>query len=96
MSPDLGQGGCQAIEDAWVLAHYLTATSRSIEDALVRYESERLPHTASMVNRARRRADAIHGVDPAATAEWYRSLETDGPSAIIDGLAQSVETGPCR
>jgi len=96
MSPDLGQGGCQAIEDAWVLAHYLTATGRSIEDALARYERERLPHTANMVNRARRRADAIHGVDPAATAEWYRSLETDGPSAIIDGLAQSVETGPCR
>ncbi len=96
MSPDLGQGGCQAMEDAWVLAHHLTATSRGVLDAVDRYEAERRPHTSAMVGRARRRSDTTHGVDPAATEAWYRSLETDGPDGIIDGLAQSVETGPCR
>jgi FAD-dependent urate hydroxylase len=96
MSPDLGQGGCQAMEDAWVLAHHLTATTRSVPDALARYEAERRPHTAELVRRARRRSDTTHGVDEAATAAWYRSLETEGPAGIIDGLAQSVETGPCR
>ena len=96
MSPDLGQGGCQAMEDAWVLTHYLTSTTGSVPDALRRYESERMPHTADIVRRARKRSDTTHGVDPEATADWYRSLETDGDAAILEGLAQSVETGPCR
>jgi FAD-dependent urate hydroxylase len=96
MSPDLGQGGCQAMEDAWVLAHHLTATSRGVEDALARYEAERAPHTADIVRRARKRADTTHGSDPAVTAAWYRELATAGPDGIIDGLARSVETGPCR
>jgi FAD-dependent urate hydroxylase len=55
-----------------------------------------MPHTADIVRRARKRSDTTHGADPDATAAWYRSLETDGPAGIIDGLAQSVETGPCR
>ncbi len=96
LAPDLGQGGCQALEDAWVLTHHLTATGRSVDDALARYQEERIGHTAELVRRARRRADTTHGVDPEATAAWYRSLEHDGPDGIIDGLAQSVETGPCR
>ncbi|MBO0691308.1 MAG: FAD-dependent monooxygenase [Acidimicrobiaceae bacterium] len=96
MTPDLGQGGCQAMEDAWVLTHYLTATTRSVPDALERYQAERIPHTADMIRRARNRARLTHGVDPDATAAWYRSLETDGHQGIIDGLAQSVESGPCR
>jgi FAD-dependent urate hydroxylase len=96
MSPDLGQGGCQAMEDAWVLAHHLTATTRSVTDALSRYEAERRPHTAELVRRARRRSETTHGLDPDITATWYKSLETDGPAGILDGLAESVETGPCR
>ncbi|MDQ2724847.1 MAG: FAD-dependent monooxygenase [Actinomycetota bacterium] len=96
MAPDLGQGGCQAIEDSWVLAHHLTATSMGVEDALARYQAERLPHTADMVRRARNRCRLTHGADPAATEAWYRSLATDGHVGIVDGLAQSVETGPCR
>jgi FAD-dependent urate hydroxylase len=96
MAPDLGQGGCQAIEDAWVLAHHLTATNRGISDALDRYQFERLPHTAAIARRARRRAEVIHGKDPATTAAWYRSLSFDGHGGIVDGLAQSVESGPCR
>jgi FAD-dependent urate hydroxylase len=57
---------------------------------------ERIPRTTSIVRRARRRAEVIHGRDPVATAAWYRSLKSDGRAGIIDGLAQSVETGPCR
>jgi FAD-dependent urate hydroxylase len=67
-----------------------------VPDALARYQAERMPHTADIVRRARKRADIIHGVDPQATEAWYRSLSSDGHQAILDGLAQSVETGPCR
>jgi len=96
MPPDLGQGGCQALEDAWVLSHYLTSTSRGVEDALERYQAERLPHTTAMQQRAERRAALIHGSAPEATAGWYRSLASGSHEDIVDGLAQSVESGPCR
>jgi FAD-dependent urate hydroxylase len=96
MAPDLGQGGCQAMEDAWVLTHYLTSTNRSVSDALARYEAERRPHTADIVRRARNRADITHGVDPAATEAWYAELAREDGSGIIAGLARSVLTGPCR
>lgn len=96
MAPDLGQGGCQAMEDAWVLTHYLTSTNRSISDALARYETERRPHTADIVRRARNRAEITHGVDPAATEAWYEELAREDGSGIIAGLARSVLTGPCR
>ena len=96
MAPDLGQGGCQALEDALVLAHHLAATDRSVPDALRRYEAERAPRTAEIVRRARKRSDLTHGTDPAATEAWYRSLDGDPGDGIIAGLVESVVTGPCR
>ncbi len=84
------------MEDAVVLAHYLTTTNHSVEDALRRYGDERRPHTADIVRRARKRSDTTHGVDPVATAAWYRQLATEDGTSILDGLAQSVENGPCR
>lgn len=96
MAPDLGQGGCQALEDGLVLAHYLSSTDRSVGDALRRYHDERAPRTAEIVRRARKRSDLTHAVDPAATEEWYRSLDGDTGEGIIAGLVESVVTGPCR
>ncbi|HEY3809850.1 MAG TPA: FAD-dependent urate hydroxylase HpxO [Acidimicrobiales bacterium] len=96
MSPDLGQGGCQALEDALVLVHYLTSTNRSVPDALARYQQERLPRTAEIVRRARNRAALIHGSDPPATQAWYRSLRHETGEDIIAGLVESVASGPCR
>jgi FAD-dependent urate hydroxylase len=96
MSPDLGQGGCQALEDALVLVHYLTSTNRSVPDALGRYQQERLPRTAEIVRRARKRAALTHGLDPSATQAWYRSLRHQTGEGIIAGLVESVASGPCR
>ncbi|MBA3920557.1 MAG: FAD-dependent urate hydroxylase HpxO, partial [Nostocaceae cyanobacterium] len=39
--PDLGQGGCQAMEDGLVLTQYLMTTNLGVEYALKRYEMER-------------------------------------------------------
>lgn len=96
MAPDLGQGGCQALEDAVVLAHYLATTDRSVTDALTRYQRERAPRTAEIVRRARKRSDLTHAVDRAATQAWYRSLDGDTGEGIVAGLVESVLTGPCR
>ncbi len=53
MTPNLGQGGCQAIEDAVVLAH-LAAPDAELAAALTAYTRQRLPRTMDVVRRAER------------------------------------------
>lgn len=53
MTPNLGQGACQAIEDALVLAHHLSI-GPDIASSLRRYEAERIPRTRSIVTASRR------------------------------------------
>ncbi|MFD0167222.1 FAD-dependent monooxygenase [Streptomyces decoyicus] len=53
MTPNLGQGGCQAIEDAVVLAH-LAAPDAALAEALAAYTRQRLPRTMDVVRRAER------------------------------------------
>ena len=53
MTPNFGQGGCQAIEDALVLARTLTQ-SRTVAEALRSYESERITRTSPIVMGSRR------------------------------------------
>jgi 2-polyprenyl-6-methoxyphenol hydroxylase-like FAD-dependent oxidoreductase len=58
MTPNLGQGGCTAIEDAVIFARCLgetgpTPTAAAISHALARYERARFPRTASIVRQAR-------------------------------------------
>jgi len=48
-TPNLGQGGCMAIEDAVVLAHHLEKHA-SLSDALKAYERKRVGHTTKIVN----------------------------------------------
>ena len=94
MTPDLGQGGCQAMEDAWVLANYLITTNLSVEDALLRYEAARLDRTAEVVLKARQRADMTHGFSPERTEAWYRELASEDGSRILDGIANTIVKGP--
>lgn len=53
MTPDLGQGGCQALEDAVVLAACL-ADADEVGAGLARYDAERRPRTQSLAKLARR------------------------------------------
>jgi 2-polyprenyl-6-methoxyphenol hydroxylase-like FAD-dependent oxidoreductase len=52
MSPNLGQGACQALEDAAVLAAAL-ATEPTVASALARYDTERRPRSQSVARAAR-------------------------------------------
>ncbi|MEU5876500.1 FAD-dependent monooxygenase [Spirillospora sp. NPDC047279] len=58
-SPDLGQGACQAIEDAVVLASVLAA-ERDPGPALERYDRERRPRTQAIAHAAQRQAELSH------------------------------------
>lgn len=92
--PDLGQGGCQAMEDGWVLANYLASTNLGVTDALMRYEKERKVRTTEIVNKARNRAETIHGKDPEVSQKWYAQLATESPLDVTSAIAKTISGGP--
>lgn len=93
-TPDLGQGGCQAMEDAIVLADVLKANTLGLEDCLRRYEERRRDRVAELVLKARKRADITHGKDPAVTQRWYEELRREDGTAILDAMARNIMGGP--
>ncbi|MEM1293569.1 MAG: FAD-dependent urate hydroxylase HpxO [Cyanobacteria bacterium P01_H01_bin.162] len=95
-TPTLGQGGCQAVEDAEVLTRYLITTNISVADALQRYEAERKDRTASLVLKARKRTDTIYGKDLDLTNAWYAQLKQEDPAAVTGALAKVILGGPMR
>jgi FAD-dependent urate hydroxylase len=94
--PDLGQGGCQAMEDALVLANYLVTTNISVEDALQRYNADRTQRGNAIVEKARQRAEQIHGKDPDITQAWYDQLSTEKPSDVTSAIAKTILGGPLK
>jgi FAD-dependent urate hydroxylase len=92
-TPTLGQGGCQAIEDAEVLSRYLVSTNLSVADALQRYEKARKERTAKLVLKARKRTGLIYGYDPEATQQWYEDLKAEPPEAVINALVKVIQGG---
>jgi zeaxanthin epoxidase len=76
MMPNLGQGGCQAIEDSYVLAQELTkAKTRSeIPEQLVHYQRRRLVRSASVQGLSRFASDII-----------IRGFDTPARIAFEDG-----------
>jgi FAD-dependent urate hydroxylase len=93
MAPDLGQGGCQAMEDAWVLAQLL---SHHVElpEALKAYNEARVERVASIITRARKRAETTHGHEPAATQAWYQELADETGEEVLAGIEKTVLAGP--
>jgi 2-polyprenyl-6-methoxyphenol hydroxylase-like FAD-dependent oxidoreductase len=65
MLPSLGQGACQAIEDAAELAVVLVQT-QDIPDALMLFNARRAPHTRAVVLASRRMAGVAHRQNPLA------------------------------
>jgi FAD-dependent urate hydroxylase len=94
--PDLGQGGCQAMEDGLMLAQYLQTTNIGVEDALKRYETDRKARTSAIVLKARDRAEVIHGHEPERTQKWYQQLADENPTEVTDAIAKIILGGPLR
>jgi FAD-dependent urate hydroxylase len=95
-APDLGQGGCQAMEDAWVLANVLLTNDLGVEDALSRYEAGRLERGADIIQRARKRSNITHGIETEKTREWYAELAREDGTNIQRALASTILGGPMR
>ncbi|KAJ3021501.1 hypothetical protein HKX48_008358 [Thoreauomyces humboldtii] len=93
-APDLGQGGCQAMEDGWVLAQALKNHPGDYAAALKEYDDLRVERTVQLVGRARKRADMIHGKDMDATLAWYEELKHETGEGVISGMAKTILGAP--
>lgn len=63
MLPNLGQGGAQAMEDAFVLTQSLNSTT-DISKALKEYEKKRVPRTTKVVKQSRRMGRLVQLENP--------------------------------
>lgn len=79
-TPNLGQGGAQAVEDAWALAHAL-ADQATIEAALVAYEGARRAKAQRVVTLSRWMGRLAH-----LEASWARACR----NFVLRALPQSL------
>ena len=93
-TPDIGQGGCSAMEDAVALQWALRDHPDDVHAALAAYQEVRTERAGDLVLRARRRCDVTHAKDPEKTAEWYSELRNEDGTNIIRGIVGNIMGGP--
>ncbi|WP_284115828.1 FAD-dependent urate hydroxylase HpxO [Acinetobacter pittii] len=93
-TPDIGQGGCQAMEDAIYLARSLQINTLGLEDALRRYQNKRNERANELVLRARKRCDVTHMKDEAVTQAWYEELRREEGGHIMQGIISNIVGNP--
>ncbi|MGB3385916.1 FAD-dependent urate hydroxylase HpxO [Marinomonas sp.] len=92
-TPDIGQGGCSAMEDAVVLGMSF-ADTQDIESALQAYQSKRHERAKDLVLKARKRCDVTHGKNMKVTQAWYDELKQEQGDNIMAGLKETIIGGP--
>ena len=92
-TPDIGQGGCSAMEDAVELGKAFSET-KDIESALKIYESNRKERAQELVLKAHKRCDVTHGKDMSVTESWYEDLKLEKGDNIMAGLKETILGGP--
>jgi len=92
-TPDIGQGGCSAMEDSVVLGECFAET-KDIIAALKSYEEKRRFRVKDLVLKARKRCDVTHAKDPEETQAWYDELRVEKGDNIIEGLRNTIINGP--
>ena len=91
MTPNLGQGACQALEDAAVISRLAAGTEPdAVTGMLARYSAVRLPRTTDVVRWSRRAATMTTWASPPAIA--FRNTVTRltgkfAPRAALRSLA---------
>ncbi len=90
MEPNLGQGACQAIEDAAMLG--MIAKHLRPEDILPALEKARLKRVRAIVNRAAEGKHGVHGLWVKQAA--MRTLMRNVPASITERIVRSAQTMP--
>jgi len=93
-TPDIGQGGCSAMEDAIALQWAFRDHPDNAHAALAAYQQARAERAGDLVLRARKRCDVTHAKDPVKTAAWYEELRNEDGTNIIRGIVGNIMGGP--
>lgn len=93
-TPDIGQGGCSAMEDAVALQWAFKDHPDDVHAALTAYQDARAERAGDLVLRARKRCDVTHAKDPEKTAEWYAELRKEDGTNVIRGIVGNIMGGP--
>ncbi|MDG9705910.1 FAD-dependent monooxygenase [Streptomyces sp. DH37] len=99
MAPNLGQGGCQAIEDAVVLAHHADPAAAGLDRPLAAYTRDRLPRTMDVVRRSERIGRLTTWSSPPARAlrtAAFAALNRIGPRLALRSLDGIADWEPPR
>ena len=101
MTPNLGQGGGQAMEDAATLAALLSPIAaavnpdeRTIDSILNSYDKARRPRTQALARRSRRLGTLAHVRGRSRTAVRDLLLQTTPPSALRSQLKRTQDWHP--
>ncbi|MFD8589916.1 FAD-dependent monooxygenase [Streptomyces sp. NPDC059637] len=99
MPPNLGQGGCQAVEDAVVLAHLAGPgdAETDLDAALAAHTAQRLPRTTAVVRRSERiaRLTALRSVPAvAARTALFAAAGRLAPDLALRGLDGIADWSP--
>jgi 2-polyprenyl-6-methoxyphenol hydroxylase-like FAD-dependent oxidoreductase len=86
MTPNLGQGACQALEDAVVLGHVMASG-----DGLGAYDRQRRPRTQMIARRSRRIGVAAQWASPAAVRMRNAALRLLPSSSFARSLAPVLD-----
>lgn len=96
MTPHLGQGACQALEDAVTLAAALAAT-RTVEGALVRYDAARRPRSQTVARDARRAGRMGQQLaHPLAVGLRNAAIRLTPPGAMVRTVLRHADWAPPR
>ncbi|MEU6862555.1 FAD-dependent monooxygenase [Streptomyces sp. NPDC046876] len=96
MTPNLGQGACQALEDAVTLAAELAAAP-DVETALARYDAVRRPRAQAVARAARQAGRLGHRLThPAAVALRNRALRLAPSRATVRAILRHADWTPPR
>ena len=93
-TPDIGQGGCQAMEDAIYLARALQINTLGLQDSLKRYQNKRNERANELVIRARKRCDVTHMKDKDVTMAWYEELRREQGPHVMRGIISNIIGNP--
>ena len=88
MTPNLGQGGCQAIEDAVVLGKCLAAAT-TLQAGMQAYEQQRMPRAHQIVQQSHRIGSVLAQSNPLLCALRdlaFRLLPTQVQLRNLDGI----------
>jgi 2-polyprenyl-6-methoxyphenol hydroxylase-like FAD-dependent oxidoreductase len=85
--PTSGQGACQALEDAWHLAHCLDAHPYSLDQALAAFTALRVQKTAGITMAGRGLASSLFNRDEAFCRERDRASQRANFGELARGMA---------